>query len=217
MSSREFFYDFKGTTISSKMLVNSIDALKSFKKHYEKKFNFSKLMEVLELKDEEQVKMVLIKILALQDFITTVLPSFKNDSEAESFFSIILRFQDVISEVFPTHFLRKTVQNGNLYLVTEKKVFSMSSKHKHLLSDVIYTFLHVKKGEGFDLNNNGSEFAHNVRLLVEKHPYFFEKNGNTLTYPSELGQEAGNKILELSKANKEIKQITLRNAIIEFD
>ncbi|MFX1337760.1 MAG: hypothetical protein ACFFDK_04055 [Promethearchaeota archaeon] len=188
-----------------KKLNQIINALGEFKNNYNKKFNFSKLMKYL------------------------MIP----ESEIDNLTSLILYFQEIFNNTFNNHYLKKKVIDKQVYLVTEpildsalkeKSTTKQKSHEIHiqkaqskLFSDFIYTFKHVKRGKGFDLENNGTELLKNLRILSKVHPYLFKQNGNNLTYPSAIGLKLGEMILSLNKCKKNITNIELEQYNFIFD
>ena len=185
------------TNRKSKKIINTlnyvIDALEGFRDNYAKKFNFSKLMEYLKVPK----------------------------SEIDGIIYLILNFQDKFNDVFKNYFLKKKINNGILYLITEKKITSVQ-KDIHIpeiinikqsdlpiFSDLIYLFKYVKRGKGFDIESNGSDLLRNLKKLQRQYPYLFEVKDSGLIYPSELGLKFGELILSFSKNNKEITDLTI--------
>ncbi|MFX1257040.1 MAG: hypothetical protein ACFFAN_04225 [Promethearchaeota archaeon] len=182
-----------------------LNALGEFKGHYEKRFNFSRLAEYLQIPK----------------------------SEINNVISLILNFQEMFEEVFKNYRLQKKIINSQRYLVTEKKITEQKEQEEKkntspkkirinkdqskLLSDIVYLFKRVKRGKGFDLENVDSELLRNLKKLKDQHPYLFNKNGNNLTYPSEIGLELGSLILSYNKSNKKIENFNIKNYQFEFD
>ncbi len=172
-----------------------IDALGEFKGHYEKRFNFSKLAELLGIPK----------------------------SDIDDVFSLILKFQDKFDTVFKDYYLRKSNVGNKIYFTLEKKPapipkeVKVSKNQAKLLSDVIYLFKFVNKGKGFDLKKNGTDLLRHLKGLTEEHPYLFTQKSNKLTYPTELGLELGNIILSYNKSNKKIETLKINdcNIVVE--
>lgn len=186
-----------------KTLEQIIDALGEFKNKYDKKFNFSKLISCLNLPESQ-----------ISDII-----------------SLILNFQDKFNSVFKNYYLLEKRTNDKVYLVTKEKPkiqgkserfnqikIKMKKSQARLLSDIVYTFQRVNKGQGFDLSVKDSELLKNLACLNEEHPYLFKSNGNgtKLIYPSKLGLELGNLILSYNKVHKEVKKFKLDDFNFEF-
>ncbi|MFX0021519.1 MAG: hypothetical protein ACFE9S_04285 [Candidatus Hermodarchaeota archaeon] len=176
------------------MVINQIvDYLGKFENHYDRKFNFSKLVKLLKIPQ----------------------------SQTDDIIYLLLNFQEKFEKVFIKYRLRKYLANNQVYLVTERKyehekieapaMIQISSSHIELLNDIIYVFKHVKRGNGFDILKNGSELLTKVRELRETHPYLFETKSNGVVYPSELGLKLGEIIIAYNKSNKKIQSINIGN------
>ena len=178
-----------------------IKALKEFKGHYNKKFNFSKLMEILNVPD----------------------------SEVDEIIDLLMIFQDLFKIIFKNYYLEENIIDGIRYLLTKKKESREFCNKKEfvgefqglqkkiifeqneakLLSDIIYTFKFIERGKGFDLKCNGSEFLKEVKQLKVKHPYLFIGNGNSLFYPSEIALNIGELILSCEIGNRKLEHIEI--------
>jgi hypothetical protein len=139
-----------------RVLNQIVDYLEKFEDHYDKKFNFSKLAELLNI------------------------PS----SEVDGVIYLLLNFQEKFETVFKKYQLQKYRTDNQVYLITEKRheyetnpipnKIEISNSHIALLNDIIYVFKHIKRGKGFDIVRNGSELLGKVKQLKEVHPYLFE-------------------------------------------
>lgn len=197
--------DFKGSSSYNKeqfrkvlrVLNQIVDYLEKFEYHYEKKFNFSKLIELLNIPK----------------------------SEVDEIVSLFLNIQDIFENVFNKYRLKKYRAGNQIYLTAEKKVecethqvpeiITISPSHIKLLNDIIYMFKHVKKGKGFDIVRNGSELLAKVKDLKEAHPYLFESWGNGVVYPSKLGLELGEIVISYNKSNKDLDTVQINNHTIK--
>ncbi|MFX1419975.1 MAG: hypothetical protein ACFE9N_13735, partial [Promethearchaeota archaeon] len=165
--------------------------------HHDKKFNFSKLLQLLNIPN----------------------------SEVDEIIGLILNFQDIFENVFKKYRLQKYRTGNQVYLITEKiykqdqitapKNIMFTSSQIHLLNDIIYIFKHVKRGKGFDIVKNGSELLTKVKRLKNEHPYLFESRGNGVIYPSQLGLKLGELIISYNKSNKTLDRLTLDTHLIE--
>ncbi|MFX0044028.1 MAG: hypothetical protein ACFE8L_14030 [Candidatus Hodarchaeota archaeon] len=174
-------------------LVNYVlEALEGFKGNYTKKFNFSRLIEHLKVPK----------------------------TEIDDLLYLILNFQEKFNGVFKHHILKKKVQNGSIYLITEKKENSVIPIPENItirqsdlpiLSDIIYLFKFVKRGKGFNINSNGTDLSKNLKKLQQQYPYLFEIKDNDVIYPSDLGLKFGELVLSFSKNNKEITEARIDN------
>ena len=180
--------DFKKTL---QILDQIIDALGAFKDHYNKKFNFTKLANLLKIPK----------------------------SEIEQVVSLVLKFQEKFETVFEDYRIKKEIINGRIYFAAKKKnvdspgevEINLEKDQAKLLSDVIYTFKFVKRGKGFDLKFVSSELVKDIRKLMKAHPCLFHKNGNNLVYPSKLGLELGETINSYFKCNRIFDEIIIDN------
>ena len=179
-----------------KVLNQIVDFLGKFEDHYDKKFNFSKLAQLLNIPN----------------------------SEVDKIIYLLLNFQEKFENVFKKYQLQKYRADNHVYLITEKKheyettavpdTIEISPSHIALLNDIIYVFKHIKRGKGFDLVRNGSELLGKVKKLKEIHPYLFESNGTGMVYPSKLGLKLGEVIISYNKSNKTLEKITIDNHTI---
>ena len=181
-----------------KILQQVLMALKSFEGKYEKKFNYSKLASYLRLSERTSLNFI--------NFFLEIQEDFKE-----------------FSRIFQDHELSLKHEGGTTYL-TAKKIYNelpetiiLKKEHVEWLSDMIYTFKHVKKGKGFDLKKYNVEMIKHLQLMMDYHPYFFIKNGNALIYPSRLALELGNILLTYKKLNKNLDAIEILNSNIRVE
>ncbi|MFW9879117.1 MAG: hypothetical protein ACFFG0_39060 [Candidatus Thorarchaeota archaeon] len=180
-----------------RVLNQIVDYIEKFEDHYDKKFNFSKLVKLLNIPK----------------------------AETDDIVGLILNFQDIFENVFRKHRLQKYRAANQIYLITEEKCLQnqikafenlmFTSSQINILNDIIYVFKHVKRGKGFDIVKNGSELLTKVKQLRNAHPYLFELKGNGLIYPSQLGLKLGELIISYNKSNKTLDRITLDSYMIE--
>ncbi len=177
------------------VITRVVKILEKFTNYYEKRLNFTKLAGYLNL----------------------------NPSEIDEVIILILTFQELFTRTFDTYIVKKKIIDNQIFLITEPKKCSqsiipkkikLSSKNFNLLSDIIYMFKFVKRGNGFDVKTNGTELSSSIKELWNYHPYFFEVNENGLIYPSEFGLKLGELILSYKKSGKVIESIPLDNHII---
>jgi hypothetical protein len=176
-----------------KVINQIVDYLAGFENHYDRKFNFSKLVKLLKIPH----------------------------SQTDDIIYLLLNFQEKFENVFKKYKIRKFPANNQVYLITERKdeykeieappTIEISSSHIELLNDIIYIFKHVKRGNGFDIVKNGSELLTKVKELRDTHPYLFETKGNGVVYPSELGLKLGELIISYNKSNQKIQTISIGN------
>lgn len=184
-----------------KKLHQIIIALGEFKNQYKKKLNFNKLIKYLKIPN----------------------------SEIEDLIYLILTFQSEFDSVFREHKLKKTILNGQIYLMTEKKppvhkekiliipeTVRIPKDYSKIWSDIIYLFKFVQKGKGFDLEQD-SQVTKHLKKIQNEYPYLVLKNGNNLTYPTEIGLELGKIIHTYNKNNKPLKKIELRSCTFIFE
>lgn len=178
------------------LLGHVVIALKSFEGKYHMKFNFSELAKYLRLSEHD----------------TRYLAEF------------IIHFQGEIAEfsrIFRGYVLQKRQEHGITYLFIgkdhkmEPDMIRLNKEQAGWLSDLIYTFHHVKKGKGFDLSNHHADLVKHLRLLMQHHPYFFEKNGSEVVYPSRLASELGLALLSSKKLNRPVHRLTILGHVIE--
>lgn len=179
-----------------RVLNQIMDYLEKFEEHYEKKFNFSKMTELLNIPK----------------------------TEVDEIIRLLLNFQDLFENVFKKYRLQKYRTGNQVFLITEKKdenetheipkTIIITDSHIKLLNDIIYVFKHVKRGNGFDIVKNGSELLAKVKGLRNAHPYLFDSRGNGIVYPSELGLKLGEIIISYNKSNRELHEIQINNHTI---
>lgn len=181
------------------LLNQIINALDGFRKDYTKKFNFSKLMDFLNLPK----------------------------SEIDDIIYLILNYQEKFNSVFKNYLIKKKVIDGKIYLIAEEKsklhlipkkpsysvptTIKIKKYHAHILSDIIYVFKYIKRGKGFTANSNCNDLINSLKDLKKIHPYFFEIYENGLIYPSKLGIKLGELVLSYNKSNKEFTSIKIDN------
>jgi hypothetical protein len=174
-----------------KVLNQIIDSIGKFEDHYDKKFNFSKLIQLLNIPN----------------------------SEIDEIIYLILNFQEKFEDVFKKYQLKKYRKNNQVYLITERKqenekieippTIYISNSHIKLLNDIIYIFKNVKRGQGFNIDKNGSELLAKVKELQNSHPYLFKSKMNGVVYPSNLGLKLGETIISYNKSNKELNNVII--------
>ncbi len=180
------------------LITQILDILGKYSDNYEKKLNFTRLMQHLKI------------------------PT----SEIDEFVSLILHFQETFEHVFKEYRIKKKRQNSQVFLTVENKIkdktpriIKILSSHLNLFNDIVYTFKFVKRGKGFDTSKNDSELLTNLKELKIKHPYLFDPHENGVIYPSELGLKFGELIISYNKSNRKIKNMQIENYtfIVEDD
>ncbi len=163
-------------------VIAIIDILNSFQGKYNKKLNFTELAKHFGFSPQET------HLIA----------------------DLILKMQETFHSTFKEHILEKKIEKGFIYLKAEKyfdeipKSITLQKDHLEKLGDIIYTFLEVKRGKGFELEDRSSKLSALVRSVRAVHPYFFYKNGSNLVYPTKFGLELGLKILSYKKLSRPI-------------
>jgi hypothetical protein len=186
-------------------LINkALDTLTEFKNKYDKKLNCSKLAKYLNVSESEIYELI----------------------------KLILNFQKIFRNTFEQHRINKKIENNQYYLITqrikrsinqsensfhESKKIYLNKSEMNAFSDFTYAFKYVKRGKGFELENNENHLFQNLKNLYHDHPYLFRKNGNNLVYPSEIGLKLGELILSYNKCNKNIQKIKLENYNFIFE
>ncbi|MHA1987209.1 MAG: hypothetical protein ACW98D_11260 [Promethearchaeota archaeon] len=177
-------------------IIRVVKILEKFTGNYEKRLNFSKLSHLLHL----------------------------TSSEADEIITLIMSFQELFSNIFNKHIIKKEIKDNQIFIITEPKKtlhyipnkIKLSPEDCNLLSDIIYMFKFVKRGNGFDVKANGTELLSNIKELWNFHPYLFEEHENGL-YPSKFGVKLGELILSYKKSGKSIEIIDLDNHTIMVD
>lgn len=172
-----------------------INILNEFQGKYHKKFNFSKLIHLLNIPESESFELL----------------------------NLIFRFQDLFETVFKQYQIRSRREGNTTYLITKRKDeyltpvrIQLSNRHTKFFNDLIYTFKSINRGKGFDIaNTNDVEFLNNLEHLRSEHPYLFQSNGNGLIYPSKIGLDLGNLIISYNKSNQKVDTFKIQNYIFK--
>jgi len=148
--------------------------------------------------------------------------------ELDEILELVFRFQMLFNSAFEDYFLFKKWKNNKNYLVlklksevknlitNEPKEIEIDQGQARVLNDIVYYFLHVKIGKGFDTKHNSTELSKKVRELKRFHPYFFEYRGNGLIYPSKLAIETGKAISFYNKSKKLITKLEVEDYLIQI-
>ncbi|MBD3256259.1 MAG: hypothetical protein GF383_14270 [Candidatus Lokiarchaeota archaeon] len=174
-------------------LMRIADALKEFDGKFEKKFNFTKLLQFLQI----------------------------SGSHKDQLLELLLRFQSLFQETLSHHGLESYKKDGFIYLKTKPRApcpppyFCLEPEDLDVINDFIYAFKNVRRGKGFHLDGNGSSLVEKLKKLYKGHPYLFYKNGGDLAYPSPLCVELGEKILSYNKTNKGFSHLKIHESVIE--
>jgi hypothetical protein len=151
-----------------------------------------------------------------------------SDKELDEILELVFRFQMLFNSAFEDYFLFKKWKNNKNYLVlklksekkkpitNDPKEIEIDREQVRVLNDIVYYFLHVKIGKGFDIKQNNTELSKKVRELKRSHPYFFEYRGNGLIYPSKLAVETGKLISFYNKSKKLITQLEVEDYLIQI-
>ncbi|TFG28659.1 MAG: hypothetical protein EU532_04785 [Promethearchaeota archaeon] len=173
-----------------------LKALEAFSENYDKKFNVSKLAQYLNL----------------------------SSNQTDEIIMLVLYFQELFKTVLNHHQLKKSIINHNIYFVLEKELnniplpqeFTINLSERKIFSDFIYTFKHIQRGKGFNLNEPNTELLKNLAELRKNHPYLFKQNGKNLIYPSEAGLKLGDLILSYNKSSKKLTTLGLESTKVIF-
>ncbi|MHA2280728.1 MAG: hypothetical protein ACXAC5_07740 [Promethearchaeota archaeon] len=179
------------------VITQVVKILEKFSLNYQKRLNISKLAGYLNLKP----------------------------LEVDEIIGVILHFQELFTTTFARYSIRKQILNNQIFLLAEPKILINNIPKKiklplseiNLLNDIVYMFKFVKRGNGFDVEANGSELLNDIKELWEYHPYFFEEHEKGLIYPSEFGLKLGELILSYKKSGKKLDLITLDDHLIVVD
>lgn len=151
-----------------------------------------------------------------------------SDRELDEILELVFRFQMLFNSAFEDYILFKKWKNNKNYLVlklksevknpitNEPKEIEIDQEQVRVLNDIVYYFLHVKIGKGFDIKQNNTELSKKVRELKRFHPYFFEYRGNGLIYPSKLAVETGKLISFYNKSKKLITKLEVEDFLIQI-
>jgi len=148
--------------------------------------------------------------------------------ELNEILELVFRFQMLFNSTFEDYFLFKKWKNNKNYLVlkpksdvknpitNEPKEIEIDQGQVRILNDIVYYFLHVKIGKGFNIKQNSTELSKKVKELKRFHPYFFEYRGNGLIYPSKLAVDTGKVISFYNKSKKLITQFEVEDYLIQI-
>ena len=186
----------------------------------------------------DKIKQLLQFILALEQFETRKKSLFSlekltnylnlSERELEEILELVFRFQNLFNQTLKDYMFVKKWKNAKIYLKLkgksevksddgkELKEIDIDKEQAILLNDVAYCFQHVKIGKGFNVERNGTELSRKIKLLNRSHPYFFERRGNGLIYPSKLAVEAGNLIQSYKKIKKNVSKLKIEDYLIQI-
>ena len=148
--------------------------------------------------------------------------------ELEEMLGLVFRFQNLFNSVISGFILCKKRKNDKYYLIlkpksevssqdlSDLKEVEINQTQVNLLSDVIYYFQHIKIGKGFNVIRNKTDLSKKVKQLNRLHPYFFERRGNGLIYPSKLAVEVGRLLQSYKRSKKTISKLQIANFIIQI-
>jgi len=151
-----------------------------------------------------------------------------SNKELDEILELVFRFQMLFNSAFEDYILFKKWKNNKNYLVlkrkseaknpitNELKEIEIDREQARVLNDIVYYFLHVKIGKGFDIKQNNTELSKKVRELKRSHQYFFEYRGNGLIYPSKLAVETGKLISFYNKSKKLITKLEVEDYLIQI-
>jgi len=151
-----------------------------------------------------------------------------SDRELNEILELVLSFQELFNSSYEDHILLKKWKNNKGYLVLklksdvknpithELKEIEIDQEQVSALNDIVYYFLRVKIGKGFNIKQNSTRISKKVRELKRSHPYFFEYRGNGLVYPSKLAVETGKLISFYNKSKKLITRLEIEDYLIQI-
>jgi len=151
-----------------------------------------------------------------------------SDRELNEILELVLSFQELFNSSYEDHILLKKWKNNKGYLVLklksdvknpithELKEIEIDQEQVSTLNDIVYYFLRVKIGKGFNIKQNSTRISKKVRELKRSHPYFFEYRGNGLVYPSKLAVETGKLISFYNKSKKLITRLEIEDYLIQI-
>jgi len=178
--------DLKSITNFNVALNKIFDALAEFKGHYDKKFNASRLFELL-------------------DF---------SKAESNQLIELILKIQTIFKTVFNEYELEKKTINNIAYFIAKKTApttIEINRQDADIVNDMVYMFKYVERGKGFNLDEGTTKLLEKLKKLYLEYPYFFQKNGNNLYYPSQLSQKLGDLLFTYKKNNKTFEEIQIED------
>ncbi|MHA1756561.1 MAG: hypothetical protein ACTSVV_07320 [Promethearchaeota archaeon] len=190
-------------TLTIKKLHGILDVLEKFKYNEDKKLNFNKLANSLEIP-------------------SNLLPKIAH---------LLVRFQEVFNSleeyeleldnqgnIYYFSLMKNTVPVKNENFFPPSKTIVLTEDEANILNDMIYSFKNIRRGAGFDLSSQTKN--ERILQLFDKHPYFFFKNGNDLYYPSQLVLSLGQKLLMYKKSRRpfhELKDLNVNDISIKIN
>jgi len=182
-------------------IKTAVKTLKAFQNNYVKKFNVTNLAKQLKIPNDQINEFIEI-ILEFQSLFTTIFADYELDVEK---IEGIIYLTAAPKESKEPEERRSEDLPGN-----DEKTICLTKEELCFLNDIIYTFYHVRRGKGFDLKTNGSQFLSRLKTFHYDHSEFFEETNNLL-YPSKIGLEIGTYIQSLNKLNKKIHNFEISN------
>lgn len=139
----------------------------------------------------------------------------------EELLELTFEWQKIFHSFLPGYSFIKVWKNNTWQLIlTPKSLYhteiQISHEEINILNDIIYYFQHIAKGKGFNTRYSTSELLEKLKHLYKIHPYFFERRGNGLVYPSTLALSLGNILEQYNRTNKDINCISVEECVIRI-
>ncbi|MHA1671099.1 MAG: hypothetical protein ACTSV5_11075 [Promethearchaeota archaeon] len=168
-----------------KKLHEILNVLEKFKYNKNKKLNLNKLTNSLQLPPDSLPKISHLIVRFQKIFNSLEEHELELDNQGNIYYFSLTK------KILPA-------RNKNLFL--PPKTIILTEDEANILNDMIYFFKKIRRGVGFDISSP----MNNKRIcqLLERHPYFFFKNGNDLYYPSQLALSLGQKLLTYKKSHR---------------
>ncbi|TFF94211.1 MAG: hypothetical protein EU544_04775, partial [Promethearchaeota archaeon] len=141
-------------------IKTAVKTLKAFQNNYVKKFNVTNLAKQLKIPND-QINEFIDVILEFQSLFTTIFADYELDVEKVEG---IVYLTAAPKESKDPEKKRSDDLPGN-----NEKTICLTNEELCFLNDIIYTFYHVRRGKGFDLKTNGSQFLSKLKTFHHNH------------------------------------------------
>ncbi|MFX0008876.1 MAG: hypothetical protein ACFE9R_01065 [Candidatus Hermodarchaeota archaeon] len=134
---------------------------------------------------------------------------------------LTFEWQKIFHSILPGNSFIKVRKNNTWYLILSPRLLyhteiQISNEEINILNDIIYYFQHIAKGKGFNTRYTTTELLKKLKNLYKIHPYFFERRGNGLIYPSSLALSVGSTLEKYNRTNKDINCISVEEYLIRI-
>ena len=139
----------------------------------------------------------------------------------EELLELTFEWQKIFHAILSGNSFIRVRKNNTWYLIISPKShhhteIQISHKEINILNDIIYYFQHIAKGKGFNTRFTTSNLLEKLKHLQKIHPYFFERRGNGLVYPSNLALSLGSSLEKCNRTNKDINCFSVETYLIRI-